>query len=81
MIRDLKAEAKRLRRAEEAPKPATLSPPTNDDRKSAIVTITGKRGRKPPAELEDDPEADALVKAFLARMIRPGGALPPDAPE
>ena len=49
------------------------------ERPSAIVTITGKRGRKPPAEPEDDAEADARVKAFLARMVRPGGALPPDA--
>ena len=54
---------------------------THDDRKSAIVTITRKRGRKQPVEPEADAEAEARVKAFLARMVRPGGPLPPDASE
>ena len=29
------------------------------------------KGRKAPAEVVDDPEADARVAAFFARMIRP----------
>jgi hypothetical protein len=29
---------------------------------------------------DDAPEADARVKAFFARMVRPGGALPPEKP-
>jgi len=33
----------------------------------------GKRGRKAPAEMGDDAEADARVKAFFARMMRPPG--------
>jgi hypothetical protein len=45
---------------------------------SAIVAITNKRSRKTPIEPEDDAEADARVKAFLARMVRPGG---PPLPE
>ena len=55
-------------------KPAHPAPAT-DERKSAIATVTSKRGRKPPAEPEDDAEADVRVKAFLARMVRPGGPL------
>jgi hypothetical protein len=52
--------------------------PANDDRKPAIVTTTSrKRVKLLRPELPDDPEADARVKAFLARMIRPGGTLPP----
>ena len=69
------------RKRADVSKPATHPAPANNVRKSAIVTITGKRGRKLPAELEDDPEADARVKAFLARMVRPGGPLPPRASE
>jgi hypothetical protein len=30
--------------------------------------------------LSDDPEADAPVRAFLKRMVRPDGALPPEHP-
>jgi hypothetical protein len=30
------------------------------------------------ADRPEDPEAVAEVKAFLDRMIRPGGALPPE---
>jgi hypothetical protein len=60
--------------------------PANDDRKSAIVTTTSKkrlkllRADKRAAEPDNDPEATARVKAFFARMIRPGGALPPEKP-
>ena len=50
-----------------APKPAA---PANDDRKPAIVT-TSKRGRRQQPEPEINTEADARVKAFLARMVRP----------
>jgi hypothetical protein len=58
----------------------------NDDRKSAIVaTISRKRAKllcaERTVERDEDPEATALVKAFLAGMIRPGSALPPDASE
>jgi hypothetical protein len=46
----------------------------------ALVSETRtKRGTpkaKPLPGLPDDPEADARVKAFLAQMVRPGGALP-----
>ena len=31
-------------------------------------------------ERPEDPEAAAEVKAFLARIIRPGGAPPPEKP-
>ena len=41
---------------------------------SDIVTTTGKRGRRPPTELEDDAEADARVRASFARMMRPPSA-------
>ena len=66
-------------------------PPANDDRKatsshrggkSAIVTTTSQKQlklRRAERALRDDGrEADPEVKAFLARMIRPGGALPPE---
>ncbi len=70
-------------------------PPANDDSptapappaaKSAIVTVAARkrakseRAERNAPEADDDPEADARVKAFLARMIRPGGALPPEKP-
>ena len=40
---------------------------------AAIVTRSkpGKRAATPAPALPDDPEADARVKAFLARMIVP----------
>jgi hypothetical protein len=48
----------------------------------AIVTSASrKRLRAEPApdtDADDDPEATARVRAFFARMVRPGGALPPD---
>ena len=57
-------------------------PPANDDgppepappaARSAVVTTAKRRGRlaKLIRELPDDTEADARVKAFFARMIRP----------
>jgi hypothetical protein len=61
-------------------------PPANDDRKPAIVTTTSRkrlklrRAEKRASEPDNDPEATARVKAFFARMIRPGGALPPEKP-
>ena len=49
----------------------------------AIVTSASrKRLRAEPApdtDADDDPEATARVRAFFARMVRPGGALPPKA--
>ena len=60
--------------------------PANDDRKPAIVTTTSKkqlkllRADKRATEPDNDPEAAARVKAFFARMIRPGGALSPEKP-
>ena len=70
--------------------PEPTPPPANDDAptepappaaKSAVVT-TKRLGRlaKSIPELRDDPEVEARVKAFFARIIRPGGALPPDTP-
>lgn len=58
----------------------------NDDRMSAIVaTFSRKRAKLPCAERtvehDEDPEATAQVKAFVARMNRPGAALPPGASE
>src|SRR4051794_31520555 len=47
---------------------------------SDIVTARTPRGRK-TAWVDDGEETPESVKAFLARMIRPGGALPPDASE
>ena len=48
----------------------------------AIVTTTSLKQlklRRAARALQDDGrEADPEVKAFLARMIRPGGALPPE---
>ena len=69
-----------------APKPETTPAPANDDRKSAIITATCRkrlkllRAEKRAAEPDNDPEAPARVKAFFARMIRQGGALPPEKP-
>ena len=65
---------------------ARVAPPANDDRKPSIVTTTSRkrskllRADKRAAKPDDDPEATARVKAFFARMIRPGGALPPKKP-
>jgi hypothetical protein len=65
---------------------ARVAPPANDDRKPAIVTTTSRkrqkllRAEKRATGPDNDPEATARVKAFFARMIRPGGALPPEKP-
>jgi hypothetical protein len=53
---------KRQRRLK-APQPALTA---------AIVT-TRKRGSRPPADLPDDAEADARVKAWFAKNVRPLG--------
>ena len=62
--------------------PPAAPPPANDDwpadtaplpaarKKSAIVT-TSRRGRRPKPEPEIDPDAEARVQAFLARVVRP----------
>ena len=65
---------------------AIATAPANDDRKPAIITATCRkrlkllRAEKRAAEPDNDPEATARVKAFFARMIRQGGALPPEKP-
>jgi hypothetical protein len=52
--------------------PAKLAPPAA---KSAVVTSTSRKRpkvrRADRPEPPDDPEADARIKAFFARMIRP----------
>ena len=40
---------------------------------TAAIVTTRRRGAKPSAVLSDDPEADARVKAFFARNVRPLG--------
>ena len=57
------ARPPRRQRPPKAPQPALTA---------AIVT-TRKRGSKLPAELPEDPEADARVAAFFARTLRPIG--------
>jgi hypothetical protein len=47
---------------------------------AAIVTAKKPRGRK-AVWTDDGAETPESVKAFLARMVRPGGSLPPDAAE
>ena len=54
---------------DDGPEPGT---PPQQGKKLAIVT-TSKRGRRPKPEPEIDPEAEARVKAFVARMMRPSG--------
>jgi len=58
--------------------------PGNDNRlpeqTAAIVTARKPRGRK-AAWVDDGAETPESVKAFLARMIRPGRPLPPNASE
>jgi hypothetical protein len=48
-------------------------------RKPAIVTA--KRGKGITVAAVDAGEASPSVKAFFARMVRPGGPLPPDRSE
>jgi hypothetical protein len=58
--------------------------PINDNRSAtqpaAIVTARKPRGRK-AVWTDDGAETPESVKAFLARMVRPGGPLPPDVSE
>ena len=58
--------------------------PSNDNRSAeqsaAIVTAKKPRGRK-AAWTDDGAETPESVKAFLARMVRPGGSLPPGVSE
>jgi hypothetical protein len=61
--------------------PATHPAPADADRKAVIVTTTNRKRLK-LMRAERSPDADAAevspaVKAFFARMVRPGGALPP----
>jgi len=73
-----------------APAVVTAPPPANNDRKPAprptagkksaiITTASRKRLKLLRAERasDDGREVSPEVKAFLARMIRPGGSLPP----
>jgi hypothetical protein len=63
-----------------AAEPEPTPPPANDDSpaepappaaKSAIVKAKRRGLAKLVRELPDDPEADARIKAFFDRMIRP----------
>jgi hypothetical protein len=38
-----------------------------------VTTTMPGKPRQPPVDSPDDPEADARVKAFFAKMIRPPG--------
>jgi hypothetical protein len=44
--------------------------PPQQGKKSTIIT-TSRRGRRPKPEPKIDPETEARVKAFIARMMRP----------
>jgi len=59
--------------------------PGNDNRPAeqpAVAIVTAKNPRGPKAAWTDDgSETPESVKAFLARMVRPGGPLPPDTSE
>ena len=56
--------------------PVEPAPPAAN---TAIVTAANrKRAKRQRPDLPHDPEADERVKAFFVRMIRPGGALPPE---
>ena len=67
------------------PTDAAAPPPANDDRK-APSSHRGVSPRKAgsgwswSAQADDGREVSPEVKAFLARLIRPGGALPPEKP-
>ena len=49
----------------------------------AVFTAASKRDRaiRHREEADDGQEASPEIKAFFARMVRPGGPLPPDASE
>jgi hypothetical protein len=59
-------------------------PAANDDRKPAIVSTTGRTRLKllhaDEQAAESNDLEEARVDEFLARMIRPGGPLPPKKP-
>jgi hypothetical protein len=58
--------------------------PGNDNRsvEPPVVIVTARKPRRRKAVWTDDGgETPESVKAFLARMVRPGGSLPPDAPD
>jgi hypothetical protein len=84
---------KRAGKEEAEPTAAAVAapPPDNYDRKlapkkPAIVTTTSRkqlkleRASRREKDRPDDPEAAARVMAFLVRMLRQGGALPPEKP-
>jgi hypothetical protein len=85
------AEVEAPRQRGEATQPSTLPEAKRDQtetaKTAAIVTTTSrkrakllrmeKRAEERAVDTGTDPEATARVKAFLARMIRPGGPLPP----
>jgi len=52
----------------------------NPEPKSQIVQAIKPARRKTAGWVDDGSPSDPEVKAFLARMIRPGGALPPEKP-
>jgi hypothetical protein len=52
-------------------------PLANDDRKPAIVSTTSRKRSKLLRPELDATKVSPEVKAFFARMVRPGGALPP----
>ena len=76
--------AHRPKRSTQKPKRLTHPAPADDDRKPApAIVATGDRKRtKLRAKLRAQGTGDAAevspeVKAFFARMMRPGGALTP----
>ena len=81
------AEVEAPRQRGEAAQPSTLPEAKRDQtetaKTAAIVTTTSRkrakllRVEKRAVDTGADSEAPAGVKAFLARMIRPGGPLPP----
>jgi hypothetical protein len=81
-----KAEARPLASEPKASRPALVRgmKAGNDNRPveqpAAIVTAKKPRGRK-AAWTDDGAETPESVKAFLARMVRPGGPLPPGVSE
>jgi hypothetical protein len=83
---------KRARPPKAAPASVTAPPPANDDRKPAAaqkpaIFTTKSRKRLELERVEQrtqDAEACEVspeVRAFFARMIRPGGSLPPGGDE
>ena len=84
---DVPAVVRKRGRADAAVPPDRVEDPTpaNDDRKPAIVTTTDRKRLKllradERAAVEPNDPEEARLDAFLARMLRPGGALPPKKP-